>query len=180
MARLNTTFNPTEHDTQQRDFEEVPNGIYKLEIESSEVGPNSAGTGTVLKVVNRVIEPAEYEGRKIFGNFNIEHPNAKAQKIGAEQLASLCRAIGYAGELDDSEELHLRAFTAKVELGKASNGYKAKAEVKRYYFPDEGNVPEPAIAENQPAPAANDNKAGGEKKAGNTSGGGAKKDRPWG
>ena len=179
MAQLGQKFDATAHDTTQRDYEELPNGIYKLEIEASDVVPTSTGSGTILKTTMTVVEPEDYKGRKIFNNYNLENKNAQAQEIGQRQFASLCRAIGIA-DVEDSEDLHFHAFTAKIALGKPSKDgqYPARAEIKRYYFEDEGNVPEPAIDDNQPSkapandnrqPAANDNKAAG----------GAKK-RPWG
>ncbi|MGM4911471.1 DUF669 domain-containing protein [Rhizobium sp. 768_B6_N1_8] len=169
MARLGTAFNAQDHDTTQRDYAgEVPNGIYLLEIETSEVKPTKKGNGTILATTVKVIEPEELKGRTIFNNnYNLENDNPKAQEIGQKQFASLCRAIGV-DSVEDSEELHFRAFTAKVGRGKASVGedsksYPGRAEIKRYYFPDEGNVPSPEIdavqpAEEAPPAAANDNR----------------------
>jgi hypothetical protein len=101
----------------------------------------------------------------------LQHTNADAERIGKEQFASLCRAIGVQ-EVEDSEELHFLPFVAKVALGKASekNGktYDARPEIKRYFFNTDNNgnpidLPEPSIDANQPSPAAkappaNDNK----------------------
>lgn len=161
MAQLGQRFNAQDHDTEQRDYEELPNGTYSLEIEASDVGPTKAGTGTVLKTTMTVIAPEALKGRKLFTTYNLENVNAQAQEIGQRQFASLCRAIG-ADSVEDSEELHFHAFTAKVGLGKPSKDgqHPARAEIKAYYFPDQGNVPEPAIDANQPArsTAANDNK----------------------
>ncbi|GHC61356.1 DUF669 domain-containing protein [Limoniibacter endophyticus] len=163
MARLGATFNAQEHDTEQRDYAELPNGIYQLEIEASEVAQTKTGSGTILKTTNVVIEPEEFKGRKIFNNYNLENINPQAQEIGQKQFASLCRAIGLQS-VDDSEELHFRAFTVKVGLGKPSKDgqHPARAEIKRYFFPDEGNVPQPEIDAVQPTPAraapANDNR----------------------
>lgn len=183
MASLGSTFNAQDHDTEQRgDYEELPNGTYLLEIEASDVVPTKAGNGTILKTTNVVIAPEEYKGRRLFTQYNLENANATAQEIGQRQFASLCRAIGV-DAVSDSEELHFRAFTAKVGLGKPSKDgqYPARAEIKSYAFPDTGNVPEPAIDANQPAkaPAANDNRpaqaqqqaAGGARPAGS---------KPWG
>lgn len=68
-------------------------------------------------------------------------------------------------EVEDSEELHFKAFTAKIGLGRPSKDgqYPARAEIKKYFFPDQGDVPEPAIDSEQPKAAskpapANDNK----------------------
>jgi hypothetical protein len=187
MAGLGQRFDATAHDTEQRDYEELPNGVYQLEIEASDVVPTKAGNGTVLKTTMVVIAPEEYKGRKLFSTFNLENANSQAQEIGQRQFASLCRAIGV-DAVEDSEELHFRAFTAKVALGKPSKDgqYPARAEIKSYFFPDTGNVPEPAIDANQPAPAAparvqapaNDNRAPAGRPAAAAAAGGAR--RPWG
>ena len=169
MARLGNTFDATQHDTTQREYAgELPNGIYRLEIEASEVKPTSTGTGIFLATTVSVIEPEEFKGRKIFNNnYNLENKNPQAQEIGQKQFASLCRAIGVTS-VEDSEELHFQAFVAKVGRGKPSVGrdgksYPGRAEIKRYYFPDE-EIPELGIDENQPVEeatppaAANDNR----------------------
>lgn len=166
MASLGKAFNAQDHDTTQREFSgELPNGIFRLEIETSEVKATSKGTGTYLATIVSVVEPEEFKGRKIFNNnYNLENANPVAQEIGQKQFASLCRAIGVSS-VEDSEELHFRAFVAKIGRGKPSVGndgknYPGRAEIKRYYFPDE-EIPELSIDENQPTDepvAANDNK----------------------
>ncbi len=169
MASLGSRFDATAVDTTQREYENLPAGDYKLEVEKSDVGATSTGEGMILKLTYNVIEPLEYAGRKIFGNMNLENKNEQAQKIGQEQLASLCRAVGVDG-IEDSEELHYKTFVAKVGLSKARTGkdgkvYEPRNEIKKFYFPDEGAVPEakaapqaandnlPAANDNQPAPA---------------------------
>lgn len=187
MAQLGQRFNPQDHDTEQRDYAELPNGIYQMEIEASDVGPTKAGSGMILKTTNVVIAPEEYKGRKLFNNYNLENANAQAQEIGQRQFASLCRAIGVQS-VEDSEDLHFRSFTVKVGLGKPSKDgqYPARAEIKRYFFPDEGNVPEPEIDAVQPrptpandnrAPAANDNR---QQQAASRPAAAATGSRPWG
>lgn len=190
MAALGQRFDATAHDTTQSDYAELPNGIYKIEIEASEVKPTSAGDGTILKVTNVVIEPEDYKGRKLFNNYNLENKSTIAQEIGQKQFASLCRAIGVQ-EVEDSEELHFKPYFVKVGLGKASKDgqYAARAEIKKYYFEDEGALPEPAVDAVQPATApatkatkpANDNRpaaANQNAKPAAAAAGGAR--RPWG
>lgn len=186
MASLGQTFDSTQYDTEQRDYSELPNGIYALEVEGSEVTQTKSGSGTILKTTMSVIEPEDLKGRKLFTTYNLENQNETAQRIGQAQFASLCRAIGIQS-VDDSEQLHFIRFVAKVGLGKPSKDgqYPARAEIKAYYFPDQGNVPEPAIDAVQPAaqptaandnrrPAANDNAPAARPAAAAT---GA---RPWG
>lgn len=159
MAKLATRFNAQDHDTTQNDYAELPNGTYELEIEASDVAETSTGSGTILKTTMVVLCPEEYAKRKLFNNYNLENRNPVAQEIGQKQFAALCRAIGV-DSVEDSEELHFKAFTARIALGKPSKDgqYPARAEIKRYFFPDEGNVPEPAIDDVQPVVAANDNR----------------------
>lgn len=154
MAQLGQKFNATEHETEQNDYPELPNGIYQLEMTASDVVPTKDGKGTILKTTFDVVAPEEYKKRKLFNNYNLENSNPDAQRIGQAQFASLCRAIGV-DEVDDTEDLHVRTFTAKIGLGKPSKDgqYPARAEIKTYYFPDTGNIPEPAIDANQPAAA---------------------------
>lgn len=167
MAALGKKFDATAHDTTQNDYSELPNGIYRLEIEASEVKPTKDGGGTLLKVTNSVVEPEDFKGRKLFNSYNIENQSAQAQEIGQKQFASLCRAIGVS-DVEDSEDLHFHPYTVRVALGKPSkpnaagvSEYPARAEIKRYYFEDEGPLPEPAVDAEQPkAPpvAANNNR----------------------
>lgn len=187
MAQLGTTFRATDHDTEQREYSELPNGIYVMEIEASDISPTKDGNGTVLKTTDVVVAPEEHKGRKVFTRYNLENRSAVAQEIGQRQFASLCRAIGV-DSVNDSEELHFQTFTVKVGLGKPSKDgqYPARAEYKRYFFPDEGDLPEPEIDENQPTPApkaandnrrapANDNRQASSQAAAKPAG-----SRPWG
>jgi hypothetical protein len=184
MAGLGNKFNAQEHDTEQRDYENLPDGIYRLEVTQSEVKPTSKGDGTILSLRYGVIEPEQFKGRLIFGNITLENPNSQAQEIGQKQLASLCRAIGVS-EISDSDELHFQGFVAKVGVSKArtvgTKTYEPRNEVKRYYFPDSDDAPEIGILaanDNKPAakPAANDNKPAPAQAAAATGG----KSRPWG
>lgn len=155
MAALGKRFDATAHDTTQSDYSELPNGVYRIEIEASEVKATSNGKGTILKVANSVIEPEAFAGRKLFNNYNIENESAVAQEIGQKQFASLCRAIGVS-DVEDSEDLHFKAYTVRIALGKPSKDgqYPARAEIKRYFFEDEGELPTPEIDAVQPAKAA--------------------------
>jgi len=184
-------FDATQHDTEQRDYENLPEGIYVLEVTESELKEDKGAHKAGLKLTYDVIEPAEYKGRKIFAYINIEHPNVQAQEIGQKELASLARAVGETNEFDDSEVLHLRAFTAKVGLGKPSKEknadgtptYPAKNEIKRFYFPDADDVPAPSVAAPAAAndnrrPPANDNRTAAQPAAAAAATAG--KARPWG
>src|SRR5690554_4670330 len=103
MAKLGQRFDATAHDTEQRDFEDLPAGISQFEIEEADVvdtGPEDAPTGSGIKYIANVLAPEEVQGRKFFGFINIENQNSQAQEIGQRELASLCRAM----ELDGVED----------------------------------------------------------------------------
>lgn len=180
MAQLGASFDATAHDTSPREFENIPEDDYDLEVEASEIKDTTDGTGKRLALTFRVLS-GEYENRKIFGGINIVNKSAQAQEIGQKELASLCRAVGLT-VIEDSEELHFKAFRAKVGLSKARtvNGktYDPRNEIKRYYYPDEGDVPE-----SKPAPAANPSTARSTQNGGSaasTSKPAAAGARPWG
>lgn len=172
MAALGQKFDATKHDTDKQggDYEELPAGILQLEMEASDVvetGPENARTGKGLKYTSTVLAPEDIKGRKFFGFINLENVNAQAQEIGQKEFACLCRAIGVS-ECEDSEDLHFHSYTVKLGLGRPSKKlnadgtpqYPARMEVKRYFYPDEGPLPEPAIDDVQPAAkpvAANNN-----------------------
>lgn len=177
MASLGNKFNAQEHDTEQRDFETLPDGDYRLEVSASEIKPTKANNGTILRLTYDVIEPEQYKGRKIFANINIENANVQAQEIGQKELASLCRAIGKES-IDDSEDLHYEPFTAKVGLEKAQAGYSPRNQIKKFYFPDAGDIPTASVS----AAAANDNRRAAPPAANQNSApaGAPAKARPWG
>lgn len=154
MAQLGQRFDASSIDTEARDYDELPNGIYQFETTVAEIKPTANGNGTILKITDTVLAPEAFKGRLLFSNINIENQNAQAQEIGQRDLAMRCRAMGLTG-VDDTDELRLIAFTAKVGLGKPSKDgqYPARAEIKRFYYPDQGDIPEPLVEV-----AANDNR----------------------
>lgn len=169
MARIGVRVEATEENTQQRDFGNIPNGDYMLEITASEVREKNENTrdhAITLLTTFDVIEPADFKGRKIFANFNLQHPKDDVQRIGQQQFACLLRALGLSEAPEDSEELHLISFMAKIGMGRDSKEknadgspkYAARNEVKKYYYPDQGDMPQPSVDEVQPPAAANDNK----------------------
>ncbi|QFT69668.1 hypothetical protein FIU93_22985 [Labrenzia sp. THAF35] len=156
MAKLGRTFDAQDHDTEQQEYQKLPLGIYDLEMVASEVDEKDTGD-IVLKGTLEVLAPEDFAGRKVFLNFNLQHSSAKAQEIGQQEFARLCRAIGET-TVDDSEELHFKRFRAKIGIGKDSKEknqdgtpkWPGREEIKKYFFPDTDEMPEVEIL----APAA--------------------------
>ncbi|PTV72160.1 DUF669 domain-containing protein [Agrobacterium pusense] len=190
MAKIGVRVEATEENTQQRDFTNLPNGDYQLEISASEIKEKNKDTrdhAINLSVTIDVLAPEELKGRKVFNNYNLQHPNPQVQEIGQRQFACLLRSLGLNEAPEDSDELHFISFMARIGMGKDSKEknadgtpkYAARNELKKYYYPDEGNLPE-ARVDAAPA-AANDNRrtaASNDNKPAATAAGTTR--RPWG
>lgn len=187
MARIGVKVEATEENTKQRDFTNLPDGDYLLEVTANDVKIKNEGRSDQsvnVSLTIDVIQPEEMKGRKLFANYNLEHPNAQAMEIGKDQFACLLRALGMQESPEDGDELMFKEFMAKVGMGKDSKTknadgspqYPARNELKKYYYPDEGNMPTPAIT--APTPA-NDNRPAttAAKPAAAAAAGGRK---PWG
>ncbi|NZD50506.1 DUF669 domain-containing protein [Rhizobium leguminosarum] len=190
MAALGQKFDATAHDTAQNDYTNLPNGTYQLEVTTSEI--KEEGRNKTLALTYDVIAPEQFKGRKIFAYIDLEHDDAKKQEDGQREFARLCRAIGI-DNIEDSEQLHFIAFTAKVQdspagVSKAGRPYRAKNRVQKFFFPtdDQGNaidLPEPSIDVEAAAPAraqapANDNRQPAGRPAPAAAAGSTR--RPWG
>ena len=126
MAVLN--FDATQIDTTLHD--PVQPGTYEAVITESETRPCRNGQGLGINLTFEILsEPAK--GRKVWNWINYMHPKAEAQRIGQEELARLCKALGIA-RLGDTTEMHNIPLMITVALDKDDptrnviKGYKAK------------------------------------------------------
>lgn len=101
MAILN--FNAAEIDTTSRDA--IPSGTYEAVVTDSETRATKNGTGLGINLTFEIISEGPAKGRKVFAWINYENANAKAQQIGREELASLCKVVGVT-QLNDTVQLH--------------------------------------------------------------------------
>jgi len=172
MAKFGVNVATTEEGTAQRpQYENLPDGTYHLQMEAGEIVEKNEGQADhsiMLKSTFEVLEPEEYKGRKLFGNYNLKNKSEIAQKIGNEQFQCLLRAVGIEGVTEDSDtdDLLFIGFTATVGLGKDSKekkadgtpAYPGRPEIKRYWYPDMDDAPALGVtAANDNKPAANTN-----------------------
>ena len=101
MAQLK--FNAAEVDTTSRDA--IPSGTYEAVVTDSETRATKNGNGMGINLTFEILSEGPAKGRKVFAWINYENASAKAQQIGREELASLCKAVGVA-ELNDTNQLH--------------------------------------------------------------------------
>ena len=101
MAQLK--FNAAEVDTTSRDA--IPSGVYEAVVTDSEMRATKNGNGMGINLAFEILSEGPAKGRKVFAWINYENANPKAQQIGREELASLCKAVGVV-ELSDTAQLH--------------------------------------------------------------------------
>ena len=85
-----------------------------------------------INLTFEILSDGPAKGRKVFAWINYENQNAKAQQIGREELASLCKAVGVT-ELEDTVQLHNLPLVITVGVDRNDptknvvKAYKAKA-----------------------------------------------------
>ena len=124
MAQLN--FNAAEIDTTSRDA--IPSGTYEAVITDSEMKATKNGLGMGINLTFEIISDGPAKGRKVFVWINYEHPKVEAQRIGREELASLCKAVGVSN-LTDTNQLHNMPLLITVGLDKNDS---TRNVVKKY------------------------------------------------
>jgi hypothetical protein len=128
MAQLQ--FNAAEVDTTSRDA--IPSGTYEAVVTDSETRATKSGTGMGINLAFEILSEGPAKGRKVFAWINYENANAKAQQIGREELASLCKAVGVVN-LTDTAQLHNLPLMITVGIDRNDptknviKAYKAKA-----------------------------------------------------
>ena len=128
MAQLK--FNAAEVDTISRDA--IPSGTYEAVVTDSETRATKNGNGMGINLAFEILSEGPAKGRKLFTWINYENQNAKAQQIGREELASLCKAVGVT-ELEDTVQLHNLPLVITVGVDRNDptknvvRAYKAKA-----------------------------------------------------
>lgn len=128
MAALNFTF--TESDL-PKGYELLPAGNYTAQIIKSEIVHNKNGNGNRLALCFQIID-GDLTGRTIFQDITLSNDSPTAEKIGREQLASLCAAVGR-NNVADSSELHDTPLQIRVAIKKDASGqYGDRNTINRF------------------------------------------------
>ena len=127
MASLN--FDASTIDTTSRD--PIKPGTYEAVITESEIRATKSGNGKGINLTFEILSQ-EAKGRKVWAWINSQHPKQEAQRIGQEELARICKAVGVE-KLQDTAQLHNLPLMITVAIDKDDptrnvvKGYKAKA-----------------------------------------------------
>jgi len=128
MAYLGQTFNVADHVPSSPD--PVPAGWYTAKITDAKVKDTKAGNGNFLEVTFSILGPS-YEGRCVWGRFNLKNPNPQAEQIGQAQFMDMARAIGLE-VVDDSDQLLGGELDIKVTVKKGDEQYSDSNDVKGF------------------------------------------------
>lgn len=91
MNMLNMQFDQSELNSAPS-YELLPKGNYAAQIVNSEIKENCNG-GNRLSLQWEIVD-GQYAGRIVFQNININHANPEVVRIGRQQIAQICAAIG--------------------------------------------------------------------------------------
>lgn len=166
----------------QQSFDPIPKGWYDLNIESCELKPTKAGTGSYLSLQLKV-QGGEFNNRTVFDMITYSNPNAQAVEIGHRKLSALCRAVGIV-ELKSTDMLLNRLVAAKVGIKIDKTGeYDPQNDVKEYKNAAAATAPVVGNAAN-PAAGAGASAGAGEVAGAGSAGAGAapgddNADAPW-
>jgi hypothetical protein len=142
MAQLN--FNASEIETSSHD--PIPVGNYEAVVAASEMRPVKSGNGMGINLTFEIISDGPAKGRKVWAWINYQHPKAEAQRIGQEELARLCKAVGIAN-LTDTEQLHNIPLIISVGVDKNDS---SRNIIKRYEKKSAGIVASSTVDDGTP------------------------------
>jgi len=112
--------------TPSEEFVPVPAGWYQAIMESAELKPTSAGTGSYLSMKFKIMGPTSQE-RVIFANVTYTNPNEKAVEIGHRQLSAICHSTGVM-DLQEPSQLCGKPMMIKVKITPPQYEIKDKPE----------------------------------------------------
>lgn len=145
MAMLPDVFKSEDHEPMQ-DFEPVPNDHYLVEIVKSDVKATKDKKGKRLNMMAKILDGGElnddgdpkHKGRTVWIGLNIKNNNKQCVEISMRELKSICEAVGFEDELEDTVDLHDIAFGAKIGT-ETSDGYPPKNVIKKYMTEEDYN-----------------------------------------
>lgn len=141
-------------------YEPIPPGVYTLRSVEQEMRDTKSGTGSFLAVQFEVVD-GDFEGRRVFQNFNLVNANSQAVEIALREIKSWLAACGQpcGGELTMSKinALEGARFRAKVGIEKDKSGqYEDRNKIARFIESDGAASSPPAapVADAPPSGAS--------------------------
>jgi hypothetical protein len=136
-------------------FDPVPAAKYVLEIIESDVADLKSGKGRGITLGYKIVE-GQYEGRRLWGTINFRHENEQTQRIGQQELGSVCSACGLTGHLENTDDLHGIPIICSVAIEVDKAGRYLPKNIVKSWAPYHASAPAPRHAparQDAPAPA---------------------------
>jgi len=131
FEKLKSDINPPQKaQKEDKKFEPIPEGDYKVEIVNSQVKTSKSGN-KYLALTLRVVE-GDHAKKIIFDHFNLFHPNAKVKAIALDKLGKLTEMVGLGSELKNASDLKDKVVNARIVIRTDIN-YGDQNKVQ-YYF----------------------------------------------
>lgn len=131
MAALGQTFEASQHESmEERNYDPIPNGVYKVMITASEIKDTKNNDGRYVSLTFEIVE-GDYKGRKLFNNLNLWNKSAQAVAIAQKELKTICDAVRKP-RINDTCELHDIVMQARVVVGKRKDTGEPQNEIKMY------------------------------------------------
>jgi hypothetical protein len=125
-------------------FEALPNGWYRIMLDTAEGKATKAGNGRYINCKFHVVE-GPFADRILFHLFNVINPNEMAQKIGHQELKKLLVAIGRSQPAATEEEL-LGLLADGICYGKVTQQKDTDGKVRNKIKEFAAQLPEGADA----------------------------------
>jgi hypothetical protein len=131
MAELNEFFGADGFDADKVASADVlPAGNYRACITSSSIRESKQTPGArYIAFEISILQPVDFNGRKLFVNCNIGHTKDNVKAIAERQLKQICEAIGVT-KIDRTDVLHNKPLLISVIVKDGDRGQQN--EVKRF------------------------------------------------
>lgn len=132
-------------DESKKDFELIPKGWYRVIVSESTGKHTKDGKGYYLALTFTVIGK-EFNGRKIWCNYNVKNQNEQAVKIALQELKALCVATNNDRPFEQEFEFHA-AITNKTLMVKVGHRTDKRDDSTRVTILDYKNDNEQYVAD---------------------------------
>jgi hypothetical protein len=135
MALLPTAFTPSEADSDP--FAPIDAGWVAASITKSELKATNDKAGKYISLQFKIDDDERDPGRLLYTNLNIVNKSEVAVKIARSDLKKICEAVGFDGDLEDTQDLHNVSMAIKVSVKPETSQWPAKNEIKDFRPIDE-------------------------------------------
>lgn len=130
MVALPETFAPADVPEDERSFEPIPQGVYKVQAIEAKIEDTKSGSGQMLVLTLEIID-GPFANRRIWDRLNIKNENPQAQSIAVRAMADLCLAIGLA-QVRDTDEFLFKPLSVRVGIRQDKTGQYGPQNTVRY------------------------------------------------